>query len=384
MTETHRNALPKGYALEGYHVEGVLGAGGFGITYRAREAAIDRMVAIKEYLPSGIAVRDHDTSSVQPTARRDVEDYEWGLDRFRKEAKTLVSFRHNNIIAILRYFESNNTAYLVMEYADGESLGAMLQRDGTLPEPELREFLEPLLNGLSCVHAAGFLHRDIKPDNIYVRTDGSPVLLDFGAARHALGSKSKTLTSIVSAGYAPFEQYISNSEQGAWSDIYALGAVLYRTVTGQRPAEATARVKHDDMVPASQAAAGRYSPQLLAAIDAALAVDETQRPRSVAEFARMISASEAAPSPTFLIPGAAAPPPHPAAPSTRSTAGTALSADDLGAAERRLAKHIGPLAAILVKKAAAEAVDLNDLYDRLSKKIKKRADRERFLSMTDG
>ena len=284
MSEEMRHALPKGYEIEGYRIEKVLGAGGFGVTYLAHEIAINRRVAIKEYLPNGIAARGRDDVSVHPISAADRENFQWGLDRFRKEAQTLVTFRHNNIVTVYRYFEANGTAFLVMAYEDGESLAKILERAGTLTEDEINDLLGPLLDGLAHVHGVGFLHRDIKPGNIYIRRDGSPVLLDFGAARQALGGRSQSLTSIVSAGYAPFEQYTTRGNQGAWTDIYALGGVLYRATTGERPPDSPDRIRDDPYVPAVQVAAGKYSETLLAAIDAALAVDEAHRPQSVAEW----------------------------------------------------------------------------------------------------
>ena len=284
MTEEMRHALPKGYEIEGYRIEKVLGAGGFGITYLAHEISINRKVAIKEYLPSGIAARGRDDVSVHPLSSSDRENFQWGLDRFRKEAQTLVTFHHNNIVTVYRYFEANGTAFLVMAYEDGESLAKILERAGTLTEEEIHDILVPLLSGLEHVHKAGFLHRDIKPGNIYIRRDGSPVLLDFGAARQALGGRSQSLTSIVSAGYAPFEQYTTRGNQGAWTDIYAFGGVLYRATTGERPPDSPDRIRDDPYVPAVKAAAGKYSETLLVAIDAALEVDEARRPQSVAEW----------------------------------------------------------------------------------------------------
>jgi len=297
MSEEMRHALQKGYEIEGYRIEGVLGAGGFGVTYLAHEISINRKVAIKEYLPSGIAARGRDDVSVHPLSSGDRDNFNWGLERFRQEAKTLVTFRHSNIVSVYRYFEANGTAFLVMAYEEGESLAKILERGGTLAESEIEEILGPLLSGLEHVHKAGFLHRDIKPGNIYIRRDGSPVLLDFGAARQAMGGRSQSLTSIVSAGYAPFEQYTTRGNQGPWTDIYAFGGVLYRAVTGERPPDAPDRIRNDPYVSAKKLVGGKYGDALLAAIDAALEMDEDKRPQSVGDWRAMFEGVQPAASP---------------------------------------------------------------------------------------
>ena len=311
MSSEHGQALPAGYELDGYHIEAVLGAGGFGITYRARETALKRTVAIKEFLPAGIAMRDNDAASVRPISTGEEEFYEYGLERFRGEAETLVRFDHPNIVRVHRYFQANGTGYLVMQYVDGENLDEILKRAGTLTENEIREVLDPILNGLQQVHKAGFLHRDIKPANIYIRADGSPVLLDFGAARLALGEKSKSLTAIISGGFAPFEQYSSKAKQGPWTDIYAIGATLYRAVTGRSPPDAMDRMDDDELVPARDAAGVGYSAKLLAAIDASLAMKAADRPQSIDALRALLEPEQPAEAASNDDP--AAPPAEPSA-----------------------------------------------------------------------
>ena len=178
-----------------------------------------------------------------------------------------------------------------MDYVEGEDLSAYLTRKGTLSEDELKGILYPLLDGLEVVHRADFLHRDIKPGNIVLRKDGSPVLLDFGAARQAIGAKSRSITSIVTPGYAPIEQYSSRGDQqGPWTDLYALGGVCYRALTGQVPDDAMDRVRDDPLIPVSQRCAGRVSGDFLSAIDEALSVDEGNRPQSVAAWREELEA----------------------------------------------------------------------------------------------
>ncbi len=287
------NALPQGHRLQEYELVRVLGFGGFGMTYLGFDHHLDKAVAIKEYLPSDIATRTADRS-VAPQASDFRGDFQWGLERFLDEARTLARFDHRHIIKVYRFFEAHGTAYIVMEYAEGETLSAHLDRQGPLREAELKAILYPLLDGLAVVHGADFLHRDIKPGNIVLRdADGSPVLLDFGSARQAIGAKSRSVTSIVTPGYAPIEQYSSRGRQGAWTDIYALGGVCYRALTGQVPEDATDRVRHDPLVPVAQRCAGRASGAFLSAIDWALSVDEGDRPQRVGAWREAMEADAA-------------------------------------------------------------------------------------------
>ena len=295
----HRSALPEGTQLHNYTLEKVLGAGGFGITYMARESITERAVAIKEYLPSSLAVRERDGMTVQPVSETTRSDYEWGLTRFRQEAKLLLSLRHPNIVPSLNYFEGNGTAYLVMEYQEGQTLSQVTAGATALEESEVREFLEPLLDGVEAVHKAGLLHRDIKPDNIFIRNDGTPVLIDFGSARQALGHHSQSLTAVVTDGYAPFEQYERGGDQGPWTDIYAIGAVLFRALVGHRPPTSTKRLSAQYKGSPDPAAQGfatlrqRVSKQLARAIEGALMVNGEDRPQSIADFRALLADSGA-------------------------------------------------------------------------------------------
>jgi formylglycine-generating enzyme required for sulfatase activity/CheY-like chemotaxis protein/predicted Ser/Thr protein kinase len=276
--------LGEGDRLLEYQIEKVLGHGGFGITYLARDTLLDSSVAIKEYLPGDLAFRSsHTHVSVRSPADHDA--FQWGMKHFLKEARTLARFSHPNLVRVLRFFEANATAYFVMEYAHGETLGSVLKREHTLPEERIREVFDPLLDALERVHAAGVLHRDIKPDNIILRADGRPVLIDFGAARAQLGHKTNSLLTMFSAGYTPVEQYSSEGgEQGPWTDIYALGGLAYRCITGHRPDDSVERVRQDTLAPASQLGLGRYSADFLGAVDWALKVHGGDRPRSLAEW----------------------------------------------------------------------------------------------------
>ncbi|MGH8547018.1 MAG: serine/threonine-protein kinase [Methylococcales bacterium] len=240
----HRNALKPGYELHWYRIERVLGQGSFGITYLARDLNLDQEVAIKEYLPMELAVREPDFS-VQPAADTHGEQFKWGLDRFIAEAKTLARFKHPNIVRVLTVFEANRTGYMVMEYEHGDNLKDILTRRGTLAEDELLRIVLPILDGLETVHERGFIHRDIKPANLFIRANGSPVLIDFGSARQALGVETRTLTTLVSHGYAPYEQYYSKGEkQGPWTDFYGLGATLSSGHRGATSGREPSRWRH--------------------------------------------------------------------------------------------------------------------------------------------
>lgn len=284
---TSRNALTPGYKLHWYIIKDILGQGGFGITYLAEDTNLDQLVAIKEFLPIEMAVRDGD-ASIHPVSGEQGENYHWGLERFISEAQTLARFKHNNIVRVMTVFTENNTAYMIMEYEHGQGLHELLKAKGRLPETELLEIILPILDGLEHVHFAGFIHRDIKPPNIFIRDDGSPVLLDFGSARQSLGEHTRTLTTLVSPGYAPFEQYVSKSDkQGPWTDIYGLGATMYRAVTGKSPpnavdrSEAILHTGKDIYVPAADICGKDYPGVLLGAIDHALAFRADDRPQGI-------------------------------------------------------------------------------------------------------
>ena len=276
-------ALPPGTRIDDYEICQWLGGGGFGLTYLARDCQLDLLVALKEFFPADCAIRTA-RGAVVPRADEWApgagEAFGAGLERFEAEARALANFRHPNIVRVLRHLRARGTAFIVMEYEQGQPLSRWLPPQRPLPEPQLMNLLTPLLAGLDAVHRAGFLHRDIKPDNIYIRADGSPVLLDFGAARRL--TPGSTLTNLISPGFAPLEQYHSQGEQGPWTDLYALGGVLYWIITGRRPVEAAARVEQDPQQAAVDAAPpGLYSQPLLQAIDWALQPQARWRPRTV-------------------------------------------------------------------------------------------------------
>ena len=287
-------ALPSGQTIGRYEIVSVLGQGGFGITYRARDIQLGREVAIKEYLPSALAVRQ-DGATVLPRTTKMADDFGWGRDRFVTEGRTMATLHHvPAIVKVFDFLEANGTAYIVMELLSGETLEDRLKRQGTLTPDEVDRILWPLLDGLEQVHAAGFLHRDIKPANILLNAQGDPTLIDFGAAREAMVGRTSAMTAIFTPGYAAAEQ-MTSAKQGPWTDIYGLAATLYHAIAGKTPPSAFDRMLDDGYEPLARLAPKGFPSGLLAGIDAGLAVAARDRPQSIAGW-RPILGMTAAPA----------------------------------------------------------------------------------------
>ncbi|HYC65193.1 MAG TPA: protein kinase [Reyranellaceae bacterium] len=300
MSLDNVQALPLGTRLGDYRLDAVIGHGGFGITYRAFDTQLAKFVAIKEYLPVECAVRTPE-GEVVPRAQRLAEDFAWGRERFLDEARALARFRHPHIVPVLRYFEANGTAYTVMEFEDGRSVAELLRGNRPLPPADVQTLCDGLLAGLAAVHAQGFLHRDVKPSNIIVRRDGVPVLIDFGAARQAMGGRTQTLTGVLTPQYAPIEQYVAEGRQGPWSDIYSAAAVLHHAIAGVPPPEAAARIGNDPYKPLAVSHADRFDLGFLAAIDRALSLTASQRPQSIDEWRALIGLAPPQPSEQLTV-----------------------------------------------------------------------------------
>jgi len=350
------DALPPQHRLHWYVFERVLGQGGFGITYLARDTNLDQPVAIKEYLPVEVATRRPDATV---RARTDEQGgrFQDGLGKFIREARTLARFDHPNVVRVHSVFEANSTAYMVMRFEEGETLAALLKRRQALPEADLMRLLLPILDGLELVHDAGFIHRDIKPDNILIRSDGSSVLLDFGSARYTIG-QARTLTILVAPGYAPFEQYYSDGEnQGAWTDIYSLAATCYCAIAGRAPLDAISRSKgilgssREILLPAAVVGSGRYSDRLLKAVDRALSFAERERPQTIAEWRRdLVGKDAAALAPTLTLTAA---PTFSPAPAPAATVGAAAIPAKRGSGARAPMVWAGATGAAVVIAALA-------------------------------
>ncbi|HYD62526.1 MAG TPA: protein kinase [Noviherbaspirillum sp.] len=291
------NVLPVGTHLGEFEILDLIGEGGFGIVYLAYDHSLERQVALKEYMPSGLAKR---TTQLAVTVRsqHNVETFTAGLKSFINEAKMLAQFDSQSLVKVHRFWEGNGTAYMVMPFYEGITLKqALKQRRITPSEAWIRVLLSDLFDAIEIIHRGQCLHRDIAPDNILLLKDGRPLLLDFGAARRVIGDLTQCLTAILKPGYAPIEQYadIAGLRQGPWTDIYALAAVVYYLISGKAPPPAVARMVHDEMVPAREVGKGRYNAAFLAALDKALSVKPEQRFRSIAELRHALDIMEASP-----------------------------------------------------------------------------------------
>ncbi len=282
--------LPPGTILNGQYLVGkVLGQGGFGITYIAFDLNLETRVAIKEYMPDGLVTRTLGENTVAAYSSSKLEHFEYGMGKFLEEAKMMAKFNDvKSIVSVRNFFKENGTAYFVMDFIEGTNLAQYLQnRGGRIPLNEALAFMTEVIDALAVVHKNGMLHRDISPDNIYLTQDGTIKLLDFGAARYAMGEQSKSLSIILKPGYAPEEQYRSKGVQGAWTDIYATAATLYRMITGQLPPESMDRLNEDELVPPSKMGVP-IDAHVENAILKALAVKAENRFQTMEDFRKML------------------------------------------------------------------------------------------------
>jgi hypothetical protein len=353
------NNLAVGTFLAEFEVTELLGEGGFGIVYLARDHSLHRRVALKEYMPSALAARTGPTE-VSVKSERHRETFEAGLKSFVNEARLLAQFDHPSLVKVYRFWEANGTAYMVMPFYEGITLKQQLKDMGAPPnEAWLMELLGPLTEALQVIHAEQCYHRDIAPDNvILLKGNQRPLLLDFGAARRVIGDMTQALTVILKPGYAPVEQYaeVPGMKQGPWTDVYALAAVVYYAILGRTPPTSVGRLMNDNYVPLVQAAAGRYSEKFLAAIDRALIVKPEERTPSIDALRHELGLDTMEPAPRPARPAAdgrgAAP-----ARSGGAVAPAARSRMPLiaGAAVLGVAALGGGLYALLVPKQAPEA-----------------------------
>ncbi len=295
--------LPAGRKIGRFEVLSVLGQGSFGITYRARDLDLGRDVAIKEYLPAALAIRT-DGTTVRPRSTATAADFIWGRDRFVEEGRIIANLHDApGIVRVFEFLEANGTAYIVMELVRGETLDARLRQGGPLDAESVERIIAPLLAGLEQVHAAGFLHRDIKPGNILLDAKGNPTLIDFGASRAAMATRTVAMTAIFTPGYAAVEQFTS-SRQGPWTDIYGVSATLYHAITGKAPPSAIDRMIDDTCAPLAMLAPAGFTSVLLAGIDAGLGVRAADRPQSIGGWRDMLGGAAPVGAATVAMPRA--------------------------------------------------------------------------------
>lgn len=308
------NCLAIGTRLAEFEVMGVIGEGGFGIVYLAFDHSLQRTVAVKEYMPAALAARGAD-HGVSVRAKRHGDAFEAGLRSFINEARLLAQFDHAALIKVYRFWEQHGTAYMAMRFYEGQTFkNAVKDNPDIVDEAWLKKILKPILEALEALYKANILHRDISPENIMIQPNGDAVLLDFGAARQIVSGMAQSLTVILKPGYAPVEQYADDDsmQQGPWTDIYSLSAVMYSAIAQKAPPTAVGRMLNDPLEPLAQGDYPRFGKQFLAALDKGLAVRPEGRPQSIAEFAQLLgvdmsvrSHAQAAVRPSPAAPGAA-------------------------------------------------------------------------------
>jgi serine/threonine protein kinase len=345
-----------------YKIGRLLGRGGFGATYLAWDINLRVRKAIKEFLPRQLVSRVSGGGQVHPySGSRDA--FNVGLEQFLREARNLAQVRDNPvIIAVLDFFQENDTAYMVMEYLDGSTLEQYMTAKGRLDISVILELVVPVADALRACHAIGLIHRDIAPDNIFLTSDGRVKLLDFGAARFAIGSRSTNLSVILKEGYAPFEQYQRNGRQGPWTDIYALTATLYRLLTNELPTTAPDRVGGTRLpLPAEKGI--KLAGGLQALLQKGLAIRPEERYQTVDAFLSDLKAASTADA-------------------ERSSSSAPLDPELLSEIERDLASFIGPVASIAKKRALRQSSDIAVLCDLLSMYVENPQDRAAFLRLS--
>jgi serine/threonine protein kinase len=280
MPQQVNQPLPEGYQLENYRIASVLSCGGFSIVYLAYDEN-DQPVAIKEYLPSQLALRKQG-DALPSISDENLATFRYGMRCFFEEGRALARLSHPNVVRVLNFFRANETVYLVMRYERGRTLQEHIHaRRGTMKERFIRQVFTQLLNGLREVHSNKLLHLDIKPANIYIRNDSTPVLIDFGAARQTLTQEGQRLSPMYTPGFAPPEQYKNRELLGPWSDCYAIGASIFACLANAAPQAADDRAVKDRYVSATKLWNGKHSRQLLETIDWCLELDHLKRPQSV-------------------------------------------------------------------------------------------------------
>ena len=296
MAQQANHALPPGYQLDEYRIEHQLSLGGFSIVYLATDSE-SRFVAIKEYLPNSLALRAE--GEIKPLITEEhIPSFRYGMKCFFEEGRALAKLSHPNVIRVLNFFRAPDTVYMVMEYEQGRTLQEFIQKNrSVITENFIRNVFTKLLNGLREVHSHKLLHLDLKPSNIYMRNDYTPVLIDFGAARQTLASDTPMLKPMYTPGFASPEHYCQRELLGPWSDIYSVGASMYACLATSSPQAADSRQEKDRLVPAMVRWENQYSDQLLETIDWCLCLNHLYRPQSVFTLQKALTEKVEKPQP---------------------------------------------------------------------------------------
>jgi len=413
MASTRTQALPPGTLLDSFRLDSVLGVGGFGITYAAYDQTLQCQVAIKEYFPSDLATRTESRTTVVPTSGEGRESYDYGLGRFLQEARTLAQFHEPSIVRVRNFIEANGTAYLIMDLEHGRSLASVLSDAKRLTSDQTRGIALDCLQGLRAMHAQNYLHRDIKPANILIRKTGSAVLLDFGAARLALKNQETRMTIILTPGYAPVEQYSAEEQQGPWTDLYAMGATLYHCIVGQSPPQSTerlaavARRKPDSAAQWLRLVEERTDPIVLSAVRWMIEPYAEDRPQDANAVISLLLGSAEEPRTLSLGPLGSTDDEAKHAPTVSDSSsrqstfrmasrrvgvssdssggdagaplGTIIGPDRLASAKKSLVAILGPIAEVIVERAAQNAGSLEEFYRLLANELDDEAERKQFL-----
>lgn len=308
------HGLPAGTRLADFEITGIIGEGGFGIVYLAIDHSLRRTVAIKEYMPGALAARGAD-QHIAVRSKRHQQTFDTGLKSFINEARLLARFDHPALIKVYRFWEQNNTAYMTMRYYEGQTLKNVIRNlPSMVTEAWLKRMLKPILEALETLYSVRILHRDISPDNIMIQSSGEAVLLDFGSARQIVG-KTDALTVILKPGYAPIEQYADDStmQQGPWTDIYSLSAVVYSAIAKKPPPTSVARMLTDPLEALDDRTCPGFGNDFLSAINKGLCVKPEDRPQSIEEFRRLLNIDPFAPTPANAL--------QPSLPPVRGNAG---------------------------------------------------------------
>ena len=386
MPPSVAHALAPGHELDDYRIDTLLASGPFGLTYLAHDARIDTRVVIREYLPIAIAARGRG-DVVEPLFPREGDLLRQAVAGFIERSRQLAAVRHVNVLRVARLFEANNTAYAVSEYETGMTVLDWRERAGRPSEAALARVIVSALDGLAAMHGAGLVHLDLRPSKLRLRADGTALIVgSAGGAQYVPSGRVRDAILQVTLGYSPLETYYSSGERGPWSDLYALAAIAYWLLTGERPQEAPERLLEDALpkLAESEDLAGGYSRDFLAALDWALQLRPEARPSDATILRRALAPGDVEVVDVARVNNGREPAVPRAAVEAATPAVWTPNAELLASAKVELAHYLGPIAAVIVKKAVAEASDWRDFCARAASQIPDEPARVQFLEAYSG